>query len=183
MPWDGNGNVTRTNGINSGASTWANDDSDGTRVVFDRHDVHDEDLATALNNCLLKDGTNSPTANLPMNTQKHTGCANGTARNSYATVNQVQDGEVNYAGTSTGSSGTYAATLSPSKSPPLTDGQLLTFVANHTHDLASSTPTLNINSSGAKDILSAQNSVITANKIQIVVPYQDDFFLINFDDI
>lgn len=67
MAWNGSGTFNRTNGANSGAQTWQDDENDGVGIVSDRHDSHDQDLAEGINNCLTKDGQNSPTANLDFN--------------------------------------------------------------------------------------------------------------------
>lgn len=66
MPWNGAGSFTRTNGLNSGATTWQADDADGITIITDHHDTHDQDLASGINNCLTKDGQNAPDANLNM---------------------------------------------------------------------------------------------------------------------
>ncbi len=39
------------------------------------------DLATGLTNCITKDGQSTPTANIPMGSNKITGLANGTLAN------------------------------------------------------------------------------------------------------
>lgn len=57
MPWS-NGTFTRSNGVNTGATTWATDESGGVGIVSSRHDTHDQDLATGINQCLNKDGSN-----------------------------------------------------------------------------------------------------------------------------
>ncbi|MFX4813528.1 hypothetical protein ABTB60_19025, partial [Acinetobacter baumannii] len=79
MPWQG-GTFSRTNGVNTGATVWQEDRNDGTKIRADRHDTHDQDIAGGINSTLTKDGTNSPTANLPMATYRHTGVGNAAAR-------------------------------------------------------------------------------------------------------
>ena len=61
MAWDGNGNITRTNGTNSGNSVWQDDRDDGVNIRADRHDTHDEDLANAIENTVALDGQNTTT--------------------------------------------------------------------------------------------------------------------------
>ena len=61
MPWQGsapNKSFTRSNGTHSGSSAWAEDEAAGTGITSARHDVHDEDLADAIDATLLKDGGN-----------------------------------------------------------------------------------------------------------------------------
>jgi hypothetical protein len=71
MAWSG-GTYTRTNGVYTGASVWASDKAASVKIVAGRHDTHDQDLAQGINNCLAKDGQNSPVANINMGTFKFT---------------------------------------------------------------------------------------------------------------
>lgn len=66
MAWNGSGTFTRTNGTNTGSTTWTKDKNAGTKVTSVLHDTHDQDLATGINNCLAKDGQNAMTGDLPM---------------------------------------------------------------------------------------------------------------------
>ena len=52
-------------------------------------DTHDQDLADGLENCVTKDGQNSPSANLPMNAKKHTGVADAAVATEYAAYGQL----------------------------------------------------------------------------------------------
>lgn len=62
MAWDGSGNYTRTNGTNTGATTWQDDAAAATKIRADRHDTHDEDIATAINACITQNNESKPTA-------------------------------------------------------------------------------------------------------------------------
>ena len=84
MPWSA-GSFSRTNGVNSGADTWEQDRDEPAFILASRHDDHDQDLADGINNCLTKDGTNTPTANIPMGGFKFTSLGSGTA-NGQATI-------------------------------------------------------------------------------------------------
>lgn len=66
MGWNGSGTFTRTNGDNTGSTTWQQDKADGDKILASRHDTHDQDLADGINSCLAKNGENSMTANLDM---------------------------------------------------------------------------------------------------------------------
>ena len=66
MGWDGSGNFTRTNGDNTGSTTWQRDKADGDRISASRHDSHDQDLADGIAACLAKNGENAMTADLDM---------------------------------------------------------------------------------------------------------------------
>lgn len=48
------------------------------------------DLASGLTNCITKDGQSTPTANIPMGSNKITGLANGTLIGDAANLGQVQ---------------------------------------------------------------------------------------------
>jgi hypothetical protein len=88
MPWDGAGNFTRTNGVNTGDDLWEQDKNAAVKIVTSRHDDHDTDLKDGIDSCLTKNGENSPTANLPMGGYKHTGAASGTANGQYLIFDQ-----------------------------------------------------------------------------------------------
>ncbi|HXF89529.1 MAG TPA: hypothetical protein VNK48_14330 [Xanthobacteraceae bacterium] len=75
MPWNGAGTFSRV----YGSTGWVTDRGNGTKIVADRHDTHDEDLASGINNALCKDGQNSPTADIPWNNKRITGLGNATA--------------------------------------------------------------------------------------------------------
>lgn len=90
---------------------WTQDQANGIKIRADRHDQEDDNLATGINTCLTKDGQNSPSADLPMATYKHTGVGNATARTHYAAAGQVQDQSFTWCGTAGGTNN--ALTLSP----------------------------------------------------------------------
>ena len=71
------------------------------------------DIATALSTCVLKDGTQTVTANLPMNSRKHTGVLAGTLLTDYGDVRSVQNGTYLFAGTAGGSANALTLTLAP----------------------------------------------------------------------
>ena len=85
MAWSG-GTYTKWNGVGG----WVTD-SLSYGIVPDRHDTQDTDFQNGINNCLTKDGQNTPTANLPMGGFKHTGAGAATANGQYLTYDQVND--------------------------------------------------------------------------------------------
>ena len=116
---------------NNGTGGWAGDAASGIGIEAGRHDTQDNDFATGINNCIAKDGQNTPTANLPMGGFKHTSVANGSVRNDYASLGQVQDNSAVWCGTSSGSAN--AQTLTPT--PAITAyvaGQFFRFIAGFT---------------------------------------------------
>ena len=161
MAWSG-GVFTRTNGDNVGSDLWQQDRNEGQNILASRHDSHDEDLATGINNCITKDGQNVATANLPMGGFRHTNVSNGAARNQYSSIAQIQDSSVVYGGSSTGAANVYAVTLSPALTT-YTAGQRLCFLS---HQSNTATCTLNVNGLGAKNIYKHTGSIaLSANDI------------------
>ena len=74
MAWAG-GAFTRANGTNE----WVTDYNNGVGIEPARHDTQDNDLATGINQCLNKDGSNSMTGNLNLNNNIPTNIGAGTA--------------------------------------------------------------------------------------------------------
>ena len=64
--------TTRTNGTHTGTSIWQQDRDAGTKIVADRHDTNDNDLATGINTCITKDGQNAFTGAINIVTKKNT---------------------------------------------------------------------------------------------------------------
>ena len=58
--------------------------SAGTTIVSADFNTLTNDLATALTKCIAKDGQSTPTADLPMGGNKHTGVDDATALTHYA---------------------------------------------------------------------------------------------------
>ena len=88
MPWSA-GTFTRTNGFFTGATVWQSDFNALVKIVFSRHDTHDQDMAQGVNACLNKNGQNSPTANISWGTFKITNLAYGSADKDSATFGQT----------------------------------------------------------------------------------------------
>lgn len=88
MAWSG-GTYTRTNGVYSGATVWFQDYSNAVKIVYDRHDYHDQDLAQGINACLNKNGENSPTVDIDWGGFKITNLAAGSASTDSARYGQT----------------------------------------------------------------------------------------------
>lgn len=138
MPRDGSGNYNRPAGQPVSAGTVID------AAVFNTLTA---DIATALTGSLPRDGQAPPTADLPMGNFKHTGVANGTARNHYAALGQVQDSTLTYL-TSVAGTNTITATGALSLAA-YAAGQRFTFIPAVTNTGAT---TLNVNSIGAKNV-------------------------------
>ena len=87
------------------------------------------DLATMLSTCILKDGQQTITANIPFNSKKITGLGAGTARTDGASLATIQDGTGVYVGTVGGTAD--AITLTPSPAiAAYAAGQTFRFIAS-----------------------------------------------------
>lgn len=96
MPWNGSGSFSRTDGTRNGTTVWAQAKAAAVKILSADHDTHDQDLATGINNALCKDGQNSPTANLPMNSKKLTGLAAGSSAGDSVRYEQLQGEGLEY---------------------------------------------------------------------------------------
>lgn len=160
MPWS-SGTFSRTNGVNTGSTTWQTDRDGGTKIVADRHDTHDQDLADGINAAITKDGSNAFTGNADLGSNKLTSVAEGTARTDGATIAQLQDGGDTYAA-DTGAADVYAMALSPAITAYVA-GQRFSFKATNANTGAS---TLNVNTVGAKNILKHNDVALASGDIE-----------------
>jgi|GEM_PF-1237465 len=163
MPWSGSSNAqfTRSNGVNTGSSTWAQDKAAGTKITTDRHDTHDQDLAAGINATLKKDGTNAATGNLNLGGNRYTNAATGTARSDLSTVGQVQDGAANFVAGG-GTADAITATYSPAITA-LVDG--MTLYVRATDANATTTPTFAPNGLTAYTIVKNGSDALVAGDI------------------
>jgi microcystin-dependent protein len=84
MPWTG-GEFDRANG----PTGWQDDAAALIPIAANRHDDQDNDFRNGINNCIAKDGTNAPTANLNMGGYRHTNVAAAVNSTDYARYDQV----------------------------------------------------------------------------------------------
>lgn len=168
MGWSG--------GIYTRARDFTDDEANGIKMLSANFDEEHDEIEAGLNNCLTKDGQNSPSADLPMSNNKHTGVGDATARNHYAALGQVQDGSGKSA-TSAGTSSAYTLALSPAPTA-YADGQVFFFKA-HISNVGSST--MNVDSLGAmtiyKNLSVLEDDDITLNRIYMIVYYTGAFHL------
>ena len=181
MPWSGS-SFTRSNGTFTGANVWQNDAGSGQNIVDTRHDSHDQDLASGINATLNKNGQNTPTANLPMGGYKHTNVANATARSQYVAAGQIQDNDLIFAGTSSGSANVYEISLSPGPTS-YADGMGVLFIS---HQSNTASCTLNIGSVAAKSLVSKAGAdlggyeIFGGQLVKATYVASDDKFYIDF---
>jgi hypothetical protein len=132
------------------------------------------DLASGLTNCITKDGQSTPTANIPMGSNKITGLANGTLASDAANLGQVQSTAAKLI-TISG-----ADTITGTMSPTLTAyaaGQLFYFVAAGANTGA---VTLNVDGLGSRAVTRDGSSALAAGDINsgemVVVIYDGTRF-------
>lgn len=144
--WNGSGLFVRLH-------NWVSDRDGAINITATRHDGEDDNLSDGINNCLTIDGQNIATADLPMNTQKHTGVGDAAALDDYSAAGQVQKGEFNYSA-DTGAADAYVVTLAPAATA-YTAGMPVRFIATNANTGAS---TIDVNGLGAKSIKLQGNS-------------------------
>ena len=179
MAWDGNGSFSRTNGDKTGATAWQQDQAADIKIRADRHDTHDQDLASGINNCITKDGQNTPSSDLPMGGRKHTNVSNAAARNQYASLGQLQDRTTNYGGTAGGTANAITISLTPSPGAYVA-GQVFNFLANADN---TGNVTLNVSGIGVKAVKKANGVQLSAGDLKVGQPVSviyngTDFLLI-----
>ena len=162
MAWNGSGSFARLDGQGrTGSTVWDQARQSGVAILSAHHDVHDQDLATGINNCLTKDGQNAATAAIPFGSQKITGLASGTARTDGTALGQLQDGAVTYAAATVSSTNVYVATLAPAITAYTTGMVLyLEFAAINT-----ASATINVNSVAAKTIKDIYGNALVGGEL------------------
>ena len=161
MAWSG-GTFTRYNGAFSGSGSWAKDRDAGTKITASHHDTNDDGLATGINSCIEKSGSNAFTGNANLGSQKITALADGTAHTDGVNAGQIQDGGLIFQASDTGSADAYAIALTPAVTAYVA-GQEFNFKAGATSTGAS---TLNVNGLGTKNIKKRNDQAIAAGDIE-----------------
>lgn len=179
MARDGNGTYTRTDGTYSGSTLYQQRDANSDKIDADLMDAAANDIADALTESLAKDGQTDPTANLPMAGFKHTGAADSASLQDYVTVNQLQENAHLYAAAS--GTNTYTASLSPSQTTYVDGMKVTIYFANAS---TSTTPTLNLNSQGAKTIVKKDGTALLSGELDgvhdlVFNSAKDDFIVLN----
>ena len=160
MVWSG-GNYTKGNNATGG---WTGDASLGIGIEAGRHDTQDDDFATGINQCLNKDGSNAATGNLNLGGFKYTNAAAATARTELARVDQVQDGDYIWLGTTGGTATAQTAAATPAITAYKTGQKFRAKIGASLGSTGSTATahTININSIGAKNIINQDGTNPTA---------------------
>ena len=138
--------LVRTYAGYTGSDACAQADAGAVRVTSVDMDAALEELKTAINSCIFSDGGNF-SASVDIQGQRFTNVADATARTHFAAAGQIADGDLQYAGTSSGTD-TITASLSPAITAYVT-GMKVAILAGGTNTGAA---TINLNSVGAKSI-------------------------------
>lgn len=149
MPRDGTGTYNLPNAAVATSTPISAADENATRA----------DIAAALTASIARDGQTLPSANLPMNTYKHTNVGSATARNEYATLGQVQDAAAVWGGTAGGTANALTLALSPAIAA-YTAGMTIRFISSAANTGAA---TVNVNGVGAVAINKGDGSVALAS--------------------
>lgn len=163
MGWDGGGNVNLS-------IQWPT--KTGTEILSSDMDTQHEDLATAIESCINRNGENAAAANISWGGFKITSLGDATAATDAMNARSVADNSVQYGGTTAGSSNTY--TLTQSYISAIATGTRLLCLANHSNTGAA---TLNVNGGGAVSIVKRDGS--TALDSGDIV--SGDFFEVAYD--
>lgn len=86
-----NKSYQRTDGVRTGAAVNQVAAANSVKNTAALADARENDIATALNNRIMRDGGNKPSANLPMAGYKHTGVGDASADDEYAAKGQMDD--------------------------------------------------------------------------------------------
>lgn len=146
MPFSGsapNQTYSRSDGTRTGAAVCAQEKAAELNDTAALADLRENDFATAINALWLRNGGNQPSADLPMNSHKFTGMADGTDRADSVNLGQIQDGNLFYAEAS-GTANAIALATTPSFSA--SEGTMVLFVAEAD---STSTVTVDLNGDGA----------------------------------
>lgn len=126
------------------------------------------DVATALTDCVTRDGQSPPTQNLPMGNFHLTGLSVGTARTDSATVGQLQDNSASILSTVGGTGDAITAGATPALTAYNTGAQFV-YVPTATNTVG--TPTINISALGAKTITQSNGQGLWAGAFVVGTPY------------
>lgn len=154
----------------------------GTTISSTTHNTTLTDIANALTASIAKDGQTTPTANLPMGTYRHTGVSNGTARDQYATLAQLQDGGAQFVGSVAGTN-TITGTLTPAISA-YASGMVVVLIPANTNTGAT---TLALNGLSAKTIVTGMGTNAPGGALRAGFPavliYNGTYFVLVGPDV
>lgn len=146
------------NGVFSRLYNWVQDKANSVKINATRMDAEMDGMATGLSTAMLKDGTQTLTANIPYAGFKNTGMGAGSSRTDSSRVAEIQDSTFTYGGTSTGTD-TVAITTAPVITAYVV-GQRFQFKAGGTNTGAT---TLNVDTVGAGAVQKLGAALVAAD--------------------
>lgn len=158
MPWSGAGVYTLV-------YDWVNDKNSAINPQAVRFKTQDDDIATALNNCLTRDAQGKPSGNFSFNAFRGISLGAATARTDAIQAAQVQDGSVSYVGSVAGTD-TITGSLTPAVTAYLA-GMRIVFKPAATNTGAA---TINLNGVGAATIQKQDGDALAAGDLVINIP-------------
>jgi hypothetical protein len=91
MPWNsGQGKFIRINPDFSGETVWQQDQQATIKIIAARHDVHDQDIADGISDCLNLDGITAMRADLDMNSHLINNLLDGVSPTDAVNLSQLQ---------------------------------------------------------------------------------------------
>ena len=153
MPFNGSGVFSRV-------YNWVTQ-SGSPPIPVSQLDTQEEDIATALSNCILRDGTGIPTAATPWNSQRITNLGAATGTNDAVRASQLQAGGLITLGSVAGTN-----TITASMTPALTAYSAGMIVAFTPANNCTGATTINIDSLGAKSIVKGDGTALESGDLQ-----------------
>lgn len=157
MAFDGSGNYTVT-------YTWVTEGA-SPPIALSKLDTEFSGLATALTNCLLRDGTGIPSADISWNGKKITSLADSTTRTGAAATKQVQDNAFCVVGSVAGTD-----TITGSLTPAITAYSAGMVVVFEPANTITGAATLNLNSVGAAPLKKLDGDALAAGDLVQNIP-------------
>ena len=162
MPFNGSGTFTRI-------YNWVTDKNQGEKMRASRFDGESDDFAGGLSNCITKDGQTVLTQNIPFNSKKITGLANGVNIDDAINLGQLQNNQFLYLGTTGGTADAYTLSFNPSITSYATTQQ---FTAKINASNLTTTPYLQI-SAIANPSSTAVIKKLNASKTEVALEVND----------
>lgn len=162
MPWNGSGQVVRTDGTRTGSTLWQQAKAAARKIVSLDHDIHDEDLADAIEACINRDGETAARSNIPFGGNRITGLGAGVARTDSLNLGQAQDSVFKWAGAAGGTANALTVALTPAITAYANGLRIFFVVAEDNTDAA----TINVNGVGAVALESQVGAALVPGELQ-----------------
>lgn len=156
MPYSG--------GVFSRLYSWVTDRNNNVKISATRMDAEFDGIATALSSCVLKDGSQTMTAALPMNNQKITGLGAATTTTDAVQMDQVAKGLGDWYGNAGGTGDAITLTALGWTPSSLTNGMRVRFRATAANTGA---VTLAVGALSAKALVDGSGAALLAGHIQV----------------